>query len=273
MTRKLEDWSLTSELGATDLQCFGFRAGDKGVHSSRSMMYADLEQLMLATEVEHSYRDYREELDDENVLGKRTAINKTHTARKLKALYGLDPTITVFRLLRHFWDLDDGAGRPLMALLCATARDPLLRSLSPVLLKTAPGTVLEYEPLEAELRTSTGDRFSDSTLASIARRAAASWIQTGHLAGRSRMRERARPTPAATAYALALGYLEGRRGTLLFSSLWAQLLDVSEEDLRELAQVASANGWLLYRGIGDVVEIRFPDLWTAEERELLHEQA
>lgn len=255
------------------LEAFGFRNGDRGVHSSRSMMFADLEQLMQTTAADRTYRGYREELDDENVLGKRTAVNKTHTARKLKALYGLDPSITVFRLLRHFWELDDGTGRPLVALLCATARDPLLRSLTPALLALEPGAVLEYEPLEAALRDSTGDRFSEKTLVSIARRASASWIQAGHLSGRSRMRQRAHPTPATTAYALALGYLEGRRGALLFSSLWARLLDAREEDLRDLTQVASRNGWLVYRGIADVVEVRFPDLWTPDERELLHEQA
>jgi hypothetical protein len=254
-------------------EAFGFRNGDRGVHSSRSMMFPDLEQLMDTTDADRSYRGYREELDDENVLGKRTAVNKTHTARKLKALYGLDPSITVFRLLRHFWSLDDGAGRPLLALLCATARDPLLRSLSPTLLATVPGAGLEYEPLEAVLRQSTGERFSEKTLVSIARRAAASWIQSGHLSSRGRVRQRAQPTPAAAAFALALGYLEGRRGALLFSSLWARLLGAPEEELRELAQIASRNGWLVYRGVGEVVEVRFPDLWTEEERERLHEQA
>lgn len=235
-------------------------------------MFDDLARLMELTEREHSYREYREELDEENILGKRTAVNKEHTARKLKALYGLDPAITIFRLLRHFWSLDDGGGRPLLALLCATARDPLLRTLTPCLLRTAYGAVLEYPPLEDQLRTSTGDRFSEKTLLSIARRASASWIQSGHLTGRGRIRQRPHPTPATAAYAVALGYLEGRRGTFLFDSMWTQLLDVVREDLQELVQMASQNGWLVYRGVGDVVEIRFPDLWTPEEQEALDDQ-
>lgn len=105
---------------------FGFRNGDKGVHSSRSMMFANLQRLLDATSVERSYSGYREDLDEENVLGKRSAIYGEHSSCKLKAMYGLDPSITVLRLLRYFWDLDPGEGRPLLALLCATARDPLL---------------------------------------------------------------------------------------------------------------------------------------------------
>ena len=252
---------------------FGFRNGDKGVHSSRSMMFDDLQHLLGATSTERSYQGYREELDEENVLGKRTAVNKEHTAWKLKALYGLDPSITVFRLLRYFWDLDEGAGRPLLALLCAAARDPLLRSLDPVLLRTPVGAPLDIESVETLLQGTAGERFTEKTRRSIARNAATTWRTSGHLEGRQRIRTRVSPTPAATAYALALGYLEGLRGTLLFTSHWARLLDAPVEDLREMAGVASQNGWLVYRGIGDVVEVRFPDLWTPEEHELLNEQA
>ncbi len=254
-------------------EAFGFRNGDRGIHSSRSMMFADLEQLLAAASASWGDQEYRAHLDDENILGKRTAMNRTHTARKLRALYGLDPQITTFRLLRHFWELDDGAGHPVLALLCATARDPLLRSLTPTLLAVEQEAALAYEPLEMVLKEMTGERFSQSTLASIAQRATATWTQSQHLEPRTRIRRRPTVTPATAAYALALGYLEGRRGSFLFDSLWARLLDASPEELRELAQTASLNGWLVYRGAGDVIEVRFPDLWTAEERELLDDQA
>lgn len=235
------------------------------------MMFDQLAELMDATGQGTSYDAYREDLDKENRLGKRTATNKVHTSRKLKALYGLDPSITVFRLLRHFWDLDPGQGRPVLALLCVTARDPLLRSLTPVLLDTPKRSSLEYEPLEVVLEERTGDRFSETTLRSIARRASSSWKQSGHLAGRARIRQRPAVTAAVAAYAFSLGYLEGRRGTLLFDTIWARLLDRSEEELRALAASASANGFLLYRGVADVVEIRFPGLWTKEEKERFSE--
>jgi hypothetical protein len=252
-------------------ETFGFRNGDRGVHSSRSMMFDDLSRVMESTESGQSYKGYREELDGENLLGKRTGVNKEHTARKLKALYGLDPAITIFRLLRHFWARDSGEGRPLMALLCVTGRDPLLRMLSPVLLSIPHGVSLEYEPLEAVLKERTGSRFSEKTLTSIARRAASSWTQSGHLVGRGRIRRRPPVTSAAAAYGLALGYLEGRRGTTLFTTLWARLLDRSEDELRDLAAAASASGLLVYQGVADVVEVRFPELWTDDEQELLNE--
>lgn len=253
-------------------EVFGFRNGERGVHSSRSLMYADLEHLLDSTPVDSGDAGYREELDAGNLLGKRTATNRDHTARKLRALYGLDPEITVFRLMRHFWTLDDGGGRPLLALLCATARDPLLRSLTPALLAAPIGSALEEAALEHQFDATAGkDRFSESTRRAILGKVVTSWRTSGHLQGLRRIRTRAAATPAETAYALALAYLEGRRGALLFDSLWARLLDAQVEEVRGLAQIASQNGWLVYRGIGDVVEVRFPDLWTPDEEVRLHE--
>lgn len=248
---------------------FGFRNGERGVHSSRSMMYNDLARLLDATQRDDSHRGYRDELEAENVLGKRTATNTTHTARKLRALYGLDPRITVFRLLRHFWDLDDGAGRPVMALLCATSRDPLLRSLTTTLLTTQHGHALARDSLEMTLNEIVGARFSEATKRSSVSNILATWTRSGHLEHRSRIRRRPRITPAALGYAIALGYLEGRRGIFLFDSLWARLLDAPLDELRELAKAASINGWIVYREAGDLVEVRFPDLWTPDERERL----
>ena len=50
----------------------------------------------------------------------------------LKGL-ALDPSVPLFRLLQVVWK-DDPAGQPLLALLCASARDPLLRiTAGPVL--------------------------------------------------------------------------------------------------------------------------------------------
>jgi len=253
-------------------EAFGFRNGNRGVHSSRSMMLGELELVLGAASASWDATEYRTQLDSENLLGKRTATNRAHSARKLRALYGLDPEITVFRLLQHFWELDDdGATRPILALLCATARDPLLRSLTPILTSTEVGEVLDNELLRSEVETVAGDRFSESTKRSAALNVATSWRQSGHLAPRTRMRRKAPSSPAVTTYALALGYLEGRRGAFLLDSLWTQLLDLNTEELRQSIQSAALNGWLVYRAAGDVVEVRFPGLWTETEKELLDE--
>ena len=42
----------------------------------------------------------------------------------------LGDQVTLFRLLRYFWEVDS-PGRPLLAFLCASARDPLLRVTAP----------------------------------------------------------------------------------------------------------------------------------------------
>jgi hypothetical protein len=55
---------------------------------------------------------------DENILGKRTQTTRQRTAKRLTELYSLDPTCTVFRLLRHFWPADR-IGQPMLAFLAA----------------------------------------------------------------------------------------------------------------------------------------------------------
>ena len=84
----------------------GFRDGDRGTHSSRTIMLNDVELLFDATESDAVVADYRRVVVEENVLGKPTHITREHTVRKLKALYGLDPSIPVFRSFRMLWDLD-----------------------------------------------------------------------------------------------------------------------------------------------------------------------
>ena len=47
------------------------------------------------------------------------------------------------------------------------------------------------------------------------------------------------------------------RGQVLFTTLWAAMLDAPIHELKELAVVASRQGWIEYRASGDVVEVSF----------------
>ena len=139
----------------------GFRDGDRGTHSSRTIMLNDVELLFDATEPDAVVADYRRVVVEENVLGKPTHITREHTVRKLKALYGLDPNIPVFRAFRTLWDLDEEA-HALLALLCGVARDPLLQMSVETLLTEQPGSVITKATVSDLLETKAPGRFSKS---------------------------------------------------------------------------------------------------------------
>ena len=86
------------------------------------------------------------------------------------------------------------------------------------------GTIITPERIGNVIGEAIPERFSRNTLGTIARNAASSWTQSGHLTGKVRkVRTRAIATPAAAAYAVALGYMDGARGKLLLSTPWSRL--------------------------------------------------
>lgn len=240
----------------------GFRDGDKGTHSSRTMMLADLELLLAATGPDADVAEFRRVVVYENVLGKRTATTREHTIRKLKALYGLDPAIPVYGVMRRFWP-EDMKGHPLLALLCAVARDPLLRASVNAVLDAPLGSEVTHDHLAATVRTS----FSDSTREAIVSHLVSTWTTAGFLTGTTAKR-RSRPvaTPGAAAYALALGFMEGSRGSLLLTTPWTRLLDCPTDELLALVRQAARRGWVEHRAAGDVMDLRVDTMFTDDER-------
>lgn len=246
---------------------FGFRSGALGTHSSRTIMLADIQSLLAAVPKAASKEDYRHAIIEGNVLGKKTVSTRVASAKRLSELYNLDPAVPVYRLLRLFWDLDR-EGRPLLAMLCATARDPLLRAVVPAVLAVPEGELVTKEMLESALVASVPGRFNPPMIQKIARYVGSSFTQSGHLQGHV-VKRRARPvtTAATAAYALVLGYLAGSSGQMLLTTLWTRLLDVSSDRLIDLATEASRRGWITFRRSGAVVEVRFSNLLTPEEEE------
>jgi len=251
---------------------WGFRQGERGTHTSRTIMLAELRLLMAATSAAATHNEYRQSIVEHNVLGKRTASTRKMSAQRLTELYALNPKVCLFRTLSRAWDTDP-AGRPLLALLCAAARDPLLRMTAGTVLAAPVGTVVTTKDIEPALAEAAHGRFNASILNKIARNAGSSWTQSGHLVGRNN-KKRMHPavTPAATAYALFLGHLCGVRGQLLFSTFWAKLLDARFEQLSSLAFEASRRGWLNFRRAGSIIEVSFPGLLTRDEQRMLDEQ-
>lgn len=246
---------------------FGFRSGAKGTHSSRTIMLADLRSLLDAVPRDASKEDCRKAIVVDNVLGKRTVSTRRSSAQRLSELYALEPGIAVSRLMRFFWDVDPEA-RPLLALLCAAARDPLLRATAPAVLAVPVDQPVTKDLLEEALAAAVPGRFNTATIQKIARHAASSWTQSGHLRGHvNKVRAHPTATAAAAAYALVLGYLAGSSGQILLTTLWARLLDVPSGGLIALATEASRRRWITFRRSGSVIEARFPTLLTAEEEE------
>lgn len=104
----------------------GFKVSASGAHAARTLMLADLTTILGTASLDAKRQDLNLLIVDENILGKRTTSNRWLTAGHLADLYVLDPTAAVFRLLRFFWSVDPSS-RPMLALLCAQARDSLFR--------------------------------------------------------------------------------------------------------------------------------------------------
>jgi hypothetical protein len=71
---------------------------------------------------------------------------------------------------------------------------------------------------------------------------------------------------------LLLGYLTGVRGQALFQTEYIKLLDCPLDKAIELAEEASRKGWIVFKRVGDVIEVLFPNLINPEEMEWLREQ-
>lgn len=240
--------------------CFGLRIDPMGTHLSRTIMLEDLGRLLADCPLNTTAAQYRAAIAEHNLLGKPTASARKISFDRLRELYALDPDKLIFRALHELWP-DDPSAQPLITLLCATARDPILRAMTPWLLELLPGAAVTPQMVSDEAERQFPGKFAASTLQALGRNAASSWEQAGLLRGRNKKeRARAQSRPTAVAYALLLGDLCGRRGSGLFSTVWARLLDAPTHLLREQAITASQRGWIEYRAAGDVVEVSFRHL-------------
>jgi hypothetical protein len=257
-----------------NLSCFGFSFQRGGAHSSRTMMLEELRSLLSYVDrVDPQKEDYLHAIDNENCLGKRSAKTRMLTYRHLVDLYSLDTTNVLFRTLLFFWNRDV-KGQPLIALLCTYARDSIFRSTASLILNAPEGATVARESLEELIDDIEPGRFSKATLKSTAQNTNATWTKSGHLVGRARkIRTPTIPTAGSVSYALLLGYLSGARGQNLFHTEYIKLLDCSFDKAIELAEEASRKGWIVFKRVGDVIEVLFPNLVNQEEMEWLREQS
>jgi hypothetical protein len=236
-----------------------------GAHTSRTIMLAELRELLASCDPRASLEDYSNAVLRDNVLGKRSDSTRLRSLRYLRELYVLDSEVLLFRALRDLWDTDPEA-QPLLALECALARDPLLRSTASAVLPLAEGTEVDSVLLAEAVSERYPHTYRPAVAAKIGRNTASSWTQSGHLAGRSRkMRVCATPLPASLVFALLLGHLSNARGLGLFETSWAAALDRPKHTLMELAFEASQRSWIDFKRAGNVVEVGFQ--WLLRPRD------
>ena len=233
-----------------------------GPSTSQTIMVSSLRRLLSELPPDAAQSAYRSAVMDENVLGKATTSGREWAFRQLRRFYALDPQSLLFRALRDLWEYDPD-GQPLLALLCALARDPVLRASAAVIVGSAPGEVVTTSDFQAAIESKFPAAYKENTLRTTAQKVASSWDQAGYLhqeSRRSKVRMRVHPTSAATAYALMLGYLQGGRGQALFDTLWVRVLDQAPSHLLDLAAAASQQGMLELRQAGGVIEVGFRQL-------------
>ena len=231
-----------------------------GTHTSRTIQVPGLTMLLDYVPSSAAADEYKDAVVEQNVLGKRTLDSRRRTYRYLRELYALDPDVLLFRSLRDLWCVTP-AEQPLLAMLCALARDPSLRATSKTILALSAGQTIAASDLAAALMERYPGSYSAAVANKVGRNAASSWTQSGHLRGRSQ-KVRTSPVsgPATAAYALLLGHLEGGAGGALLESAWASVLDVSPLALLDYAMAASQRGLLDVRHGGGVTQITFRHL-------------
>ena len=230
------------------------------------MMLADLRVVLGKVAADAAPTAYSAAVIDDNLLGKPTRTTRERTFERLASLYLLDRSVEPYRVLRSIWDVDSRS-QPMLALLLACWRDPLLRQLTPFVLALPEGSGLPRPQLGDQLRHEYPQRFGDTTLRSIAQNLASSWTQAGYLRGKvAKSRSRPHVTPVVAAFAMLLAYLRGGRGELLLTSSWSRLLDRTTNEVKGLIEEASKQGWLKFKSAGSVTEITFPN-WLADTKE------
>ena len=206
---------------------YGLIAKRRATLSMTTILFGEASRLFAMSRPDTPYEELQRLVVEENALLKRTESSRRRVFRALREFYGLRQPIPVYRIARELWE-EAPAEQPLVAMLCCLAREPLLRSTAAVVLPKPAGAPVRTDELDPAIEKSFPGRYRENVRARMARHAASSWQQSGHLAGKQRKtRGTALSGPATTAHALLLGHLCGVRGKQLFDTLWVRTLDCS----------------------------------------------
>jgi hypothetical protein len=215
------------------------------------MMLAELNAALAVDAAEHT----ADAILLDNLLGKPSIVARRAALYRLRQLYGIGDDAPICLVLHRLWPRDP-AGRAMLALLCALARDPTLRDGASAVLDALPGEPVRWPVIAVAFAARHPGRLGEKMAKSLAQNAASSWTQAGFLKGAVRKeRVRARPTPAVAAYAALLAGICGFGGRRLLECRWLDLLDCPVEDRLALLRRAEGLGLARAREVGDVLEI------------------
>jgi hypothetical protein len=215
------------------------------------MMLAELTELLAAG------ADGRadEAILRDNLLAKPSIRARKAALYRLRQLYGVSEGWPICIVLHRLWELDP-AGRPMLALLCALARDPAFRAGAAAVLDAPLGERVRWPAIASAFEAQHPGRLGEKMAKSLAQNAASSWTQAGFLRGSVRKeRTRARATPACAAYAGLIAAFCGFGGVRLTECRWLDVLDRPIEDRLALLRQAEGLGLARVRTVGDVMEL------------------
>ena len=237
---------------------FGAHNGFVGTLTARTLMLAELSALLETLGDQTATRARIGELIvEENVCAKPSRATRQKTLRHLRELYGLSDEVRLWRTLRFLWR-QSLPERPLLALLIAFSREPVLRLTWNWIADLAPGQTVWPAEFDAFIEAHVPGRYGAKTRIALGKNVACAWAQSGHLSQSSpKRRARAQAGPASVALALYLGHLEGLAPEECFHGRWTSLLDAPQHRLDEWAFEAHKRGWLDYRRIERVVHLDY----------------
>lgn len=238
-----------------------------GATTSRSISVESLESVLAGCSPVADFATYQEAAMERNLLGKQTYEGRKRAFRGLAELYLMDPRRILFRALRDLW-LEGESSHALLAGLCAFARDSTFQASGAAVLSAQRGDVVTTDQIASVLSQKFPMTYNEASLQKLARNTASSWLQVGHLVGRSaKTRAPIVATPPAMAYAMLLGHLQGLRGDSLLTSEWTRFLDLDLASAKDLAEAASRSRYVEYKSGGGVIEVGFNHLLRSEASE------
>jgi hypothetical protein len=174
------------------LERMGIKPRGGGPHQSKTMMLAELTTLLASGGTDEP----RDAIVRDNLLGKPSIRAREAALYRLRQLYGVGAGSPIGALLHRLWYRDPTG--PMLALLCALARDPPLRDGAAAVLDARVGERVRWPAIAAAFEARYAGRLGEQTAKSLAQHAASSWTQAGFLEGTLRKeRVRANPTPTA----------------------------------------------------------------------------
>ena len=215
------------------------------------MMLAELTTLLASGGTDEP----RNAIVRDNLLGKPSIRAREAALYRLRQLYGVGGAWPICAALHRLWN-HDPAARPMLALLCALARDPSLRAGAAAVLDASLGEQVRWPAIAAAYETLNPSRLGEKMAKSLAQNAASTWTQAGFLKGAVRKeRIRAKPTPPVAAYAALIASFCGFGGARLLECRWLDVLDLPVEDRLSLLRQAEGLRLARVRSVGDVIEI------------------